>query len=85
MYNMHRYTRYNIALVLSVKYKLDTKIDATELILPLISVWVTVYILIILIKVHFLAPSIYGEQILINESSSDEEESEEEDDVLLRI
>jgi len=63
----------------------DGKIDATELILPLISVWVTVYIIVILIKVHFLAPSIYGEQILINESSSDEEESEEEDGVLLRI
>ena len=62
----------------------DGKIDATELILPLISVWVTVYILIILIKVHFLAQSIYGEQILIDESS-DEEESEEEDGVLLRI
>ena len=62
----------------------DGKIDATELILPLISVWVTVYILIILIKVHFLAPSIYGEQILIDESS-DEDEPEEEDGVLLRI
>ena len=56
-------------------------IQAQDLIGALIGFWIAVYTLIMLVKIHFVSESIYGDrQILIDES-----EDESEDGVLLRI